>query len=350
MEGISIIVPVYNAEKTLHKCIKSILNQSYRNFRLILVNDGSTDNSANICRNYERIDKRVVVVDSKNRGCVHARRLGVKSADTEYITFVDADDWIRKDCIEIVMENIAKDVCDILAFRSYKAAGRLGLVKVEMDATYFKEDRIYEGDDIRKKLVSAYLHGHPFPASVVCKVYRRELVVDSGRYSKRIRFFGEDLYLNMELFLKAKKVKIIGDSLYYYRINGGTSKYMPDMFRDIINGYKVQKEVIEEFFKDSIDDSYRGISIMLLNCFSTCLENLYFSSMSEEEITERIKYFLMEDSIREAALNRGAQRYFNKEFIMAVENKDYIYMFNESRNIFEKNSIKREIKKIASYI
>lgn len=350
MERISIIVPVYNSEKTIDKCIKSIINQSYNNFRLILVNDGSIDNSSKICRSYEKMDKRVLVIDSKNIGCVHAIMLGVKSANTEYITFVDSDDWLRKDCIEIIMEELEKTSCDILAFKSYKVAGKIGFIKKEMDGTYFKEDKLYEGENIRKKLVSAYLQGHPFPTSVFSKVYRREMLLDSGKYLKVINFFGEDLYLNLELFLKAEKVKIICDSLYYYRINGETNQYMPYMFNDIVNGYKIQKEVIEEFYKDSAKDSYRGISIMLLNCFRICLENLYFSTMSEDEIIDKIKIFLMEDSIRKAALNEGAQKYFNREFIMAVENRDYNYMFNESKDRFEKKRIKRGLKKIASYI
>ena len=95
MEKISIIMPIYNCEKYLKRSIESVLNQTYKNLELILINDGSTDNSLKVCREYERKDDRVQVIDKKNGGVSSSRNAGFKIATGEYVTFVDADDWIE---------------------------------------------------------------------------------------------------------------------------------------------------------------------------------------------------------------------------------------------------------------
>ena len=91
---ISVIVPIYNAEKYLDKCLTSIVNQTYADIEIILVNDGSTDESLAICKKYEQDDERIVVINKRNEGLVRARKDGIRMAKGEYITFVDADDWI----------------------------------------------------------------------------------------------------------------------------------------------------------------------------------------------------------------------------------------------------------------
>ena len=96
-EQISVIVPVYNGELYLKECIDSIRNQTYPNLQIIIVNDGSTDNTSVVCEQYARIDKRIQVVNKENAGLVAARKTGIEHASGKYIGFVDADDWIDKD-------------------------------------------------------------------------------------------------------------------------------------------------------------------------------------------------------------------------------------------------------------
>ena len=96
MPKLSIIVPVYNVDKYLERCIRSILNQTYENFEIILVNDGSTDNSGIICENYSKVDSRIRVIHKKNEGVSSARNIGVDNAKGKYIGFIDPDDYINK--------------------------------------------------------------------------------------------------------------------------------------------------------------------------------------------------------------------------------------------------------------
>lgn len=124
MPKLSIVVPVYNSEQYLHQCLESILQQSFKNFELILVDDGSTDESGNICDQYARNDPRVVVIHSENRGVVTARRTGVNSARGEYTAFVDSDDWLDRDFYCGIFENTGNTAADILiCSRVNRAAG-----------------------------------------------------------------------------------------------------------------------------------------------------------------------------------------------------------------------------------
>ena len=94
---ISVIIPVYNVEKYLSRCIESVLNQTYRNLEIIIVDDGSTDDSLNICRRYEKKDKRIKVIHQDNGGLSSARNKGLMNSTGEYISFVDSDDWLHPD-------------------------------------------------------------------------------------------------------------------------------------------------------------------------------------------------------------------------------------------------------------
>lgn len=108
MEIVTIIVPVYNVDKYLKRCIDSILCQTFCDWKLLLIDDGSTDKSASICDEYVKLDTRIKVVHKKNEGVSTARNLGIKLAKGKYITFIDSDDWIEKDFLEIIVSEKEK--------------------------------------------------------------------------------------------------------------------------------------------------------------------------------------------------------------------------------------------------
>lgn len=345
MSEISVIVPVYNAQKYLDKCIKSILNQKFKGFELILVNDGSTDKSLEICNKYAKKDNRVRIINKENEGSIVARRRGVEISKSQYITFIDSDDWINSNTFEILVNEIAFSDPDVIVFNMYKVLDRLGIIKRENDARYFKKN-YYKDDEIRKELASAYLHGHPFPAGLCGKVYKKKFLCECGNYLDKISFLGDDLFYNLEIFLKIKKVTMINKPLYYYRMGGNTSRYMPYLFNDMINGYKIQKEVIEEYYQDTKQKRYNGINIMLLNTFKTCLSNIFLSSLSELEIKDKIRNFLLNVDLREAIKNEGAIRYFDKNFLRSIENKDINYLYGLGKNGYKKSKFRRIVIKI----
>ena len=114
-ELISIVIPVYNVEKYLKQCLDSIINQTYTNLEIILVDDGSTDNSGTICDYYSKIDKRIRVIHKKNEGQSIARNIGIKVSNGKYIGFLDSDDWVEQDMYRFLIENIEKYNADIIS-------------------------------------------------------------------------------------------------------------------------------------------------------------------------------------------------------------------------------------------
>ena len=116
---VSIIVPVFNVEKYLRQCLDSILGQTFNQFEVIIVNDGSTDNSGAICQEYEARDNRIVYLEKENGGVSEARNLGLDFATSEYIIFIDSDDWIEPTYVEVLYEKIEEYQADIRYSSSY---------------------------------------------------------------------------------------------------------------------------------------------------------------------------------------------------------------------------------------
>lgn len=346
MSKFSIIVPIFNSEKYLEKCIKSILNQTYKNFELILVNDGSKDGSLEICNKYLLKDSRVRVIDKDNEGSISSRNRGVIESKSEYVTFIDSDDWIAENTLEIVNKHIEESDSDVAIFNMYKVIDKFGVIKKCGNKEYFNKYSIVEGDEIRKSLVSAYFHGHPFPSNMCAKVYKRKFLIGSGKYLKNIKFLGDDLFYNLEVLLKVEKITMINRALYYYRCGGGTSKYMPYLFNDMIEGFKVQKKVIEEYYNDTYEKRYNGATAMLLNTFKVCISNLFLSDYNCEKIREKIAYFLNCNEIIEASKNERKRNYFEDKFLKSILNKDTNYFYNMGEEMYKSNKINRIIKKV----
>ncbi len=341
MSKVSVIVPIFNAEKKLDRCLKSVIKQTFKNFELILVNDGSTDNSLKICRKFEKEDKRVRVIDKNNEGCIAARRKGIENASSDYIMFVDADDWIDTKSIELLYNETVNNDFDIIVCNMYKVLGNGVIFKKKNGSVYFSKDRIYSDEEIKRELIPAYFHGHPFPSSLCAKLYKKELILKSGNYLDRICFLGEDLFYNLEMFLKANKVKIISHSLYFYSFGGSTSKYMPHLFDDMINGYKIQSEVIEEYFIATKQKQFNGISIMLLNTFKTCLYNLFNSKLSEPDIKNSIMSYISNETLIETLYNKGSIKYFPTEYLSAIEKNNIDYHYRLGKDMYKTHRPKK---------
>ncbi|RST72564.1 glycosyltransferase family 2 protein [Siminovitchia acidinfaciens] len=348
MSKVSVVVPIYNAGKRLHRCIKSILKQTFRDFELILVNDGSTDDSLSNCKRYSNLDKRIRVMDKENEGSIMTRKRGVEASRSPYIMFVDADDWIDCRMIEILYNESIVNSVDITVCNMYKVFGDILTVKKKNANEYFNGNKLYNEHEIKKNLITAYFHGHSFPSSLCAKLYKKEYLINCGQYLDRINFLGDDLFLNLEIFLKAKSVKVIDKPLYYYRLGGFTNKYMPHLFEDMVNGFQIQKEVIEEHYQKTKDNHYNGICIMLLNTFKTCLYNLFESDLGKSEIKDLIRIYVANSSVKESLHNKGSTEYFTKEYLNAIKNKDIDYLYQIGRHMYFRKKPKKTLNNIMS--
>ena len=211
---ISIIVTIYNTESYLDKCIQSIINQSYTNIEIILVNDGSTDNSLDICRKYEQIDNRITVITSNNEGLIRARKKGIINSTGDYIAFVDSDDWIDEDMFETIVKNSCGE--DIISFGLIEEYGYKRVYKRD----YF-ECRQYLRSEIEKNIIPGMLCCGKFfkfgmLPNLVCKLIRKELIMSIINNISDNVTMGEDGDFVYNALSLAASLRIIDLCPYHY--------------------------------------------------------------------------------------------------------------------------------------
>lgn len=207
---VTIIVPVYNVDQYLHKCLDSIVNQTYENIEIILVDDGSTDNSGKICDEYAQSDKRVKVIHKENGGMSSARNAALDIAKySGYIMFVDSDDYIDLNAVNVLVERMECNDCDMIVFNFYAFEGNKNLL---INTT---GDCKYTTVEVKHKLLLDY-----WLNSVWDKFYRASIYKDI-RFPKGKAF--EDAYVMPEVLKKCKKIECIPNALYFYnRSNSGS--------------------------------------------------------------------------------------------------------------------------------
>lgn len=202
---ISIIVPVYNVELYLKRCVESIINQSYTNLEIILVDDGSTDNSSIICDELKNIDERIRVIHKKNGGLSDARNAGIEIAKGEYIGFVDSDDWIEHDMFESLLLELEKSGAGVAV------TGINRIYDNGYNVNQFIRDKIeiYEG----KEIIRHYLQQDSFSTAAWDKLYRKELFKER-RFPVGKLF--EDAPVIYDILCNISKVVVIGKPHYHY--------------------------------------------------------------------------------------------------------------------------------------
>lgn len=206
-ELISIIVPVYNVENYIEECIKSIINQTYKNIEIIVINDGSTDRSGIICSIYADKDKRIKLINTKNNGVAKARNIGIKSATGKYITFVDSDDYVSEKYIEILYNILKKTESQI---------SQCGAIKINSKNQVIKKLNYRKGEvKTGKEMLMDYNSMHIIENAILWnKMYEKKLFDEILFPDGRIH---EDEFVTYKIIYKAKKVAIVNNELYVYR-------------------------------------------------------------------------------------------------------------------------------------
>lgn len=286
MPVISVIVPVYNVEKVLYHCIDSILNQIFNDFELILVDDGSTDNSGRICDEYAGKDTRAKVIHKQNGGVSSARNAGIEVAQGEYICFVDSDDYLESNYLKELVETKRKYAdydniwCGFQTVEDYNGKNK--------EAVIAKNDTgisCYSLEDIM------ILHERWLDASPCNKLFNKRVVVNNNIKFPEDLSLGEDLLFNFEYLDSTKgKIVVINQPLYNYIRDGKESldnKYYPDLL-DIYRRLNSETEKYAQ--KWSLSDAQ--ISKMYSSFFFR-LENVLrntFNKKNKESFRQKLKY------------------------------------------------------------
>ena len=242
---VSIVLPIYNVEKYLNRCVKSVINQSYKKLEIILVDDGSPDNCPVLCDEWAKKDNRIKVIHKKNAGLGYARNTGIENATGEYICFFDSDDYIALDTIEKAYALAIKESADIVTFGycQVKAGGETGKSMVPCPPK-----RVYIGNEIREVFLPNLIAPDISTGDVtnlwmsMCGgLFSMELIYRTNwRLVSERDIISEDVYSLLRLYKDVQKVAIIPEALYFYCENTAslTHTYRPDRFERIKYFYK----------------------------------------------------------------------------------------------------------------
>lgn len=238
---ISIIVPIYNSEDKLERCINSILSQSYKDIEIILINDGSTDESLKICEEFKNKDKRIILIDKKNAGVSAARNCGLDITTGEYIQFVDSDDYIKPNMCECLLKGICKSKADVVICGYDRTEKNKITSKFPKEATI---NKLYDFKDTFSELFNNALFNAPWN-----KLYRKERI---KKYFKENLSIGEDLLFNLSYFSDCDKIVMINDCLYNYDVlsqESLASQYDDNLFNIEVMLYKEVQKFLGDSFK-----------------------------------------------------------------------------------------------------
>lgn len=331
LEKISIIVPIYNAEKKLQRCIESILNQSYKNLEIILVNDGSNDNSINICEQYKLKDNRIIVIDKENAGVSAARNSGLDIATGKYVQFVDSDDYIKTNMCEHLINTISKNDADVVICGYDKV--RKGKIK----SKFIEDTTVSEMHSFRdtfNKVFKGALFNVPWN-----KLYKREKI---NNYFKKNLSIGEDLLFNLKYFSNCNKFEVTKKCLYCYDVSQQeslASKYDENLLENEIMLYQeVQKFYKTNFNTEDCSDInevfakeiyYFLKKLVFLSTESTKSKlNKIESCGKNEYVNDIIKHIYFEDNQIKIVC-----------FLIKLNCKRSIYLFFKLKQIINKNGI-----------
>ena len=229
MKKISIIVPIYNEEENLRKCIESLINQTYKELEIILINDGSTDKSKEIIESFK--DKRIIAIHKKNTGISDTRNIGIGKSTGDYIMFVDSDDYLELNCIERLIETAEKENSEIVMFNYYleTPSKRIEIKLPKIEARNLKEDK-----DLLTKI-------HLGPCT---KIFKAELIKDN-LFPLNLKY--EDVPFVVEAVIKAGKISFVPNYLYHYVIKkSGETITRDERIFDIITICAIVEKKLEQ--------------------------------------------------------------------------------------------------------
>ena len=210
---LSIIIPVYNAEKYIDKCILSIITQSYKDLEIILVDDGSEDNSGAICEQYAKKDIRIQIIHQKNRGPNYARMRGLEVSKGEYVTFVDADDWISKQMCEDLLSSFINSQIDMVISNRFLSFSQNEVI----EKSDFPQG-IYNGKYLAENFFDdKYVFKYKIILSLYAKIFRRHLILRVFKMMNLSLKYGEDHLAIILALLNSVEVDIVDKTYYFYR-------------------------------------------------------------------------------------------------------------------------------------
>lgn len=324
---ISIIVTIYNTpESYLRKCIESIINQTLKEIEIILVNDGSREETQKVCEEYAKKDTRIKLINQQNHGESGARNTGIKNATTDNITFVDSDDWIEKDTCERIYNYIKKinGEYEIIIFNCF-----VDYPNKQIKNIFYPKQGLLDKQDIEEiqlqnieKGISKY---YPLIVniSIACaKVYKRKFIKENNlRYVLRLIRMADAVF-NMEAFEKAKKIFVLQECLYHYQQNDFSicQRYSKDTIKYYETYFEFVKKYIEKYNKN--EKFIDILNIKIVTSIDRYMYNYFFHKDNPKDFKSIKNEFkeLLANKLYKNAMEKVKIQYLSKYQKLVLKN------------------------------
>ena len=313
---VSIIIPCYNLSGYLEACLSSCMLQSYKNIEIIIINDGSIDNTKEIIDFHKQIDNRIISINKNNEGVVNARKTGINNSKGEYITFLDGDDYLPLDAIEILVTEMISSNADLV----------IGQMLEEFDTGFQKVQIInndcLNGNELIKKILKDKFFG------LCATLYKRNLFNETLNFHSELKN-GEDVVLLIQLANNSKKIKRIDKTVYFYRNRSSsiTKEPLDQNFQDSFKSrFLVEKYALESGFEKEKDFElckFMGDSLtfMLLKKFFNSIDEKF-----KDLVRKKIKEYMI-DNKQSASFYRNISK---KNFKRLIYYYRFPYLYKES--------------------
>lgn len=306
---VTIIIPIYNNANSLSKCIQSVIDQSYHNLHIVLVNDGSSDNSGVICEQFAKMDSRIEVYHQENKGVSDTRNFALTKVKGDYVQFIDGDDYIATTMIQHMVEKMEKENADMVICNYGKVFQKMYIPNTRMD-----KSGSYAGKEYLCKTLKN--PGHHYYGVVWNKIYKRAIIEENQITFEKNVNLGEDFIFNMNYWLKCEKVVVTGKYLYMYNKTNEMSlsqikhKMIEDCQHEFKNRKAIYKHYVEAFIKIGLYEKYKEdiqfywIIFLVRQMYSIEKEYVYWA----EEEKKRWKKQMEEDEDIRRSLQQVSQK------------------------------------------
>lgn len=344
-DTIWIVVPVYNAEKWIKRCVRSIQKQTYTNWKAVLVDDGSTDRSGQICDELAAKDSRLIVLHTPNSGAHQARVNGILQVDDDsYCVFCDSDDELAADALELLHDEAVKSGADMVCGGTQRVLNRIRFP--QKDGAFIMNPQSYDRQQIMCDLFISCFGLSGFPVGLWSKLYRssilKKVMTNLGPAPK---LFAEDLNVTMHLLPELDRVSVISQVVYRYRFGGGTSRFMPTFLSDNLIMYHIKME--HAHLCTSEHDVEELIAIELKNILGTylvmCEKNQRFS---QDSLMDEVRYVCSLAETEDALGRFDNDKSGIPGFADALRQKDYQMICRLIQNQVQRTKKQDAIKKL----
>lgn len=331
---VSVVLPIYNVEKYLNRCVKSVVNQSYKNLEIILVDDGSPDNCPVLCDEWAKKDSRIKVVHKKNAGLGYARNTGIENATGEYICFFDSDDYIALNTIEKAYNLATQEKSDMVVFGfcNVKANGATGKAVIpHTEKTTFSGKEVQDvfladliGPDVKNgKQTDLWM-------SAWACLYSLEMIQKvSWRFVSEREIISEDIYSLLGLYKYVNRVSVLSEALYFYCENASslTHTYKKDRYNKIKNFYESCYQLAEKNnYSDNVKDR---LSYPYLSNTIAAMKMIVGSDQIRTLKCEQLKQIIDDDTLQSVLrkANIRKEKKTRKLLLVTIKKKQYSFIY-----------------------